>query len=202
MTKRSIHIRVGKLFLKEVFDMFKTMVSSIKSHNKKHRLNDTDYQILTDFDKMFPTNKSPKYFFGQFYTTRLMKPGRQVIKENGKERISRYVSIFGHLRTLFLGVLSGDPRVGFLSKRVYKYKKTKEVVDIFDEFIKLYRQIKGFNKSIIPKHILKSANAFSDCESKPKNLCFPPSCEYIHHTRRTKGYCRTKKTRKNKKNKD
>ena len=183
---------MGKLFLKEVFDKIKLMKSQIVSKD----LSSENLNIVEKFNSRFNTKDKPKDFFMPFYKTRLMKSESLKIKENDKERIASYVSIFGYLRTLFLGVLSGDPRLGFLSRRVQKYKKTKEITEIFEAFIRLYRNTYGFQKEKIPRHILASANIFSKCEQKPKNLCFPPACEYIHHTRRAKGYCRTKKTRK------
>lgn len=197
MPKRTGHIRVGKLFLKELFDKIKLMKSQIKSKD----LSSENLKLFHKFSTMFNTEEKPKNFFMPFYKTRLMKSESLKIKDNGnKQRIANYVSIFGYLRTLFLGILSGDPRVGYLSRRVQRYKKTKEVTETFESFIRLYRNIIGFNKVEIPKYILASANVFSTCEQKPKNLCFPPTCEYIHHTRRAKGYCRTKQTRKKSRN--
>jgi hypothetical protein len=201
MPKQAIHIRVGKYFLKEVFECMKNMVKRIDDKNNQKHIKAESYTIFRKFKTRFPVNKAPKDFFHPFYVTRLMKPESQTITENGKERIAKYVSIFGFLRTMFLGILSGDPRIGYLSKRVMRYKKTQEISKLFEDFIRVYREEIGFNKKTLPKHILASANIFSACEQKPKNLCFPPKCEYIHHTRRSKGYCRTKKTRKNKKNK-
>jgi len=192
MPKRTGHIRVGKLFLKELFDKMKHMKSQVKSKD----LSPENLKILHNFSTRFNTEEKPKNFFMPFYKTRLMRSESLKIEENGKQRIAKYVSIFGYLRTLFLGILSGDPRVGYLSRRVQRYKKTKEVTELFESFIRLYRDIIGFKKVDVPKHILASANVFSKCEQKPKNLCFPPTCEYIHHTRRARGYCRTKKTRK------
>jgi hypothetical protein len=192
MPKRTGHIRVGKLFLKELFDKVKRMKNVIMSKD----LTPDNLNIVKKFNTRFNTNDKPKDFFMPFYKTRLMRSESLTITEHGKERTANYVSIFGYLRTLFLGVLSGDPRIGFLSRRIQKYKKTKDVTDIFEAFIRLYREVIGFKKISLPRHILASANVFSKCEQKPKNLCFPPTCEYIHHTRRSKGYCRTKKTRK------
>jgi hypothetical protein len=174
------------------------MVKRLKEKNRISRLKKEDYYTLQRFTKTFDTTQKPKDFFMPFYKTRLMKPERMPIKENGQERIANYVSIFGFLRTIFLGVITGDPRLGYLSKRVQKYKKTMEITDLLESFIRMYRNVIGFHRRTPPKHILASANVFSQCEKKPKNLCFPPKCEYIHHTRRARGYCRTKRTRKNK----
>jgi hypothetical protein len=196
MPKQAKHIRVGKLFLKQVHDRMSEMVKELREKNKRSPLKKEAYDVLKTFTRTFPIHDTPKQFFRQFYVTKLMKSETQPIKENGTERIARYVRIFGLLRTLFLGILSGDPRIGFLSKRVRRYAKTRQIVDILESFVNLYRNEIGFTKRTLPKHILASANTFSACEQKPKNLCFPPKCEYIHHTRRAKGYCRTKKTRK------
>lgn len=198
MPKQTKHIRVGKLFLKETFDTFQDMVKKLKEKNALSRLKKDDYDTLQRFTKIFDTTKKPKNFFMPFYKTRLMKPETMTIKENGQERTANYVSIFGFLRTIFIGVISGDPRLGYLTRRVQRYKKTKETTDLLESFIRVYRNTIGFHKITLSRHILASANVFSQCEQKPKNLCFPPKCEYIHHTRRSRGYCRTKKTRKNK----
>jgi len=192
MPKRTGHIRVGKLFLKELFEKVKHMKSQVMTKE----LTRDDLKLVRTFSTRFNLEKKPKDFFLPFYKTRLMKSEAMKIKENGGERVANYVSIFGYLRTLFLGILSGDPRIGYLSRRVQRYKKTREVTELFEDFIRIYRKVVGFKKIEIPRHIQASANVFSKCEQKPKNLCFPPSCEYIHHTRRAKGYCRTKKTRK------
>lgn len=192
MPKRTGHIRVGKLFLKELFDKVKHMNSQVMANE----LSPDDLKLVQTFSRRFNLEKKPKDFFLPFYKTRLMKTESIKIKENGGARVANYVSIFGYLRTLFLGILSGDPRIGYLSRRVQKYKKTREITELFESFIRVYRKIIGFKRTGIPRHIQASANVFSKCEQKPKNLCFPPSCEYIHHTRRAKGYCRTKKTRK------
>lgn len=187
MPIRTNFIRVGKLFLKEVFDEFKKL---------RQRLGDS--KELKQFDLWFDLTKKPKDFFKLFYKTRLMRAETMEITSERKPRTARFVTVFGYLRTIFLGVLSGDPRVGFLSKRIHRYKKTINIINVFEDFIKLYRKTIGFNKKTVADHILASGNVFSECERKPANLCLPPSCEYIHHTRRSKGYCRTKKTRKNK----
>lgn len=194
MPKRTGHIRVGKLFLKQVFEEFKEMKSKLQSHT----LLPEQESIVKRFFKTFNIHKKPKDFFLPFYKTKLMRAESMRIKEDHSERIANYVKIFGFLRTLFLGILSGDPRIGYLTKRVKRYQKTRDTAELFESFIRVYREVIGFKKREVPKYILASANVFSVCEQKPKNLCFPPKCEYIHRTRRSRGYCRTKKTRKNK----
>lgn len=192
MPKQTRHIRVGKLFLKELFEKIKYMKKQIRSRD----LSPENKKILHKFNSKFNTEQKPKNFFMPFYKTKLMRSESQKIQENGIQRTANYVNIFGYLRTLFLGILSGNPRIGYLSRRVQRYQKTKEVTELFESFIRLYRETIGFKKVNVPKQVLASANVFSKCEKKPKNLCFPPTCEYIHHTRRSRGYCRTKKTRK------
>lgn len=194
MPKQSTFVRVGKLFLKEVFEEVRRMVKRLDS-----KVKESDRKTIREFTYRFNTDKEPKDFFRPFYVTKLMKAGSMRVKEDGVERSAKFVSIFGFLRKLFLGILSGNPRTGYLSRRVEKYKKTKEDVELFESFIRIYRDTIGFEKRSLQRHLLASANVFSACEQKPKNLCLPPKCQYIRHTHRSKGYCRTKKTRKNRK---
>jgi hypothetical protein len=107
-----------------------------------------------------------------------------------------FVKIFGFLRTLFVGVLKGDPRTGYLSRRVKKYSTTSKIVDIFEDFISLYREKIGFFPHSVRHEILASANLFSKCEKKPEELCHRPECKYIPSTYKRGGYCRTNITRR------
>lgn len=188
MPIRAKHIRVGKLFLSEVYHEIK----QIRKQLEHATLSQEHTRQIKEFDKMFNLEKHPKDFFKEFYKTRLMRLESMVIKDYHHTRKARYVKIFGLLRTLFLGILGGDPRTGFLTNRIAKYKRSNEVAGVFENFVKVARAVLSFKKKEIPKHILASANAYSTCEAKPKNLCLPPQCEYIHHTRRTRGYCRMK----------
>ena len=176
--------KVGKLFLSEVFTTFQKMRNKIRGVE----LSEDDEIVIRKFDTNFHTNAKPKQFYNPFYRTKLMK----VEKYDGKV----FVKIFGFLRTIFVGVLKGDPRVGYLSRRVTNYQATSKVVNMFEDFIQLYRKKIGFFPHSVSSDILASANLFSECEKKPEELCHRPECKYIPSTFKRSGYCRTNITRR------
>jgi hypothetical protein len=176
--------KVGKLFLSEVFSSFQKMRNRLRGLE----FTEDDEIILRKFDSNFHTNQKPKQFYNPFYRTKLMK----VERYDGKF----FVKIFGFLRTLFVGVLKGDPRLGYLSRRVTKYKETLNIVNIFEDFLLLYRKKIGFFPHSVRHDILASANLFSECEKKPEELCHRPECKYIPSTLKRSGYCRTNTTRR------
>lgn len=176
--------KVGKLFLSEVFTTFQKM----RNRMRGIELAEGEEPIIRKFDANFHTNAKPKQFYNPFYRTKLMK----VEKYEGKI----FVKIFGFLRTLFVGVLKGDPRVGYLSRRVSNYKATLDVVNIFEDFITLYREKIGFFPHPVRSEVLGSANLFSECEKKPEELCHRPECKFVPSTMKRSGYCRTNVTRR------
>jgi len=179
--------RVGKLFLKNVYEKIKKLRSKMDTISLKPE----EESLLRKFDGMFYTKKKPNVFYKSFYRSGLMIAKHQVVEK----RKVYYVEIFNFLRIFFIGILSGDPRTGYLRRRVSKYEATYDIVDTFESFIVLYRKKFKFKKHKLSHKILASANVFSKCEKKPYELCLPPKCEYIRRTRRARGYCRTK-TRK------
>ena len=176
--------KVGKLFLSEVFSNFQRMRNRLRGME----LTEDEESVIRKFDSNFHTNQKPKQFYNPFYRTKLMKVDRY----DGKI----FVKIFGFLRTLFVGVLKGDPRVGYLSRRVTKYEATLRVVTMFEDFLSLYRTKIGFYPHPVREDILASANLFSECEKKPEELCHRPQCKYIPSTLKRTGYCRTNITRR------
>ena len=182
--------KVGKLFLSEVFATFQKLRNKLRGFE----FSEEEELILKKFDENFHTNEKPKQFYNPFYRTKLMK----IEKYDNKI----FVKIFGFLRTLFIGVLKGNPRIGYLSRRVTKYQATSKVVDIFEDFISLYREKVGFFPHPVRSDILASANLFSECEKKPEELCHRPECKYVRPTLKHGGYCRTNVTRRKRRSED
>jgi hypothetical protein len=188
MPTKPSYEKVGKLFLSEVFKSFQTLRNRLRSLE----INQDEEQIIKKFDNNFKTTAKPKQFYFNLYKTKLMK-----VEQIGN---TSYVKIFGFLRTLFIGILKGDPRAGYLSKRTIKYEATNKLVSILEDFIHLYRKKVGFFPHPVSDDVLASANLFSSCEKKPYELCHSPKCTFIHSTAKRGGYCRTNITRKNKRN--
>lgn len=187
MPMRKSYKRVGNLFLKELYQKVKELRSKMNTTT----LSPKELKIVRKFDRLFYTKSKPSVFYKNFYRSGLMNSKHQTIDK----RKVYFVEIFGFLRVFFLGILSGDPRTGYLQRRVKKYEATYDIVNTFVDFIVLYRKKFGFRKTKLPEKLLASANVFSSCEKKPYDLCLPPKCEYIRRTRRSKGYCRTKTRR-------
>lgn len=190
MPKRDVWEEIYIQFLVQVYKRIKTIRHRIGST----RLTDKELEQYREF-KRIHSYKTFQEFLGELKRTGILQ-----VDYNPETKKTHY-RLFGFTRTLFIGILKGDPRTGYTTGRIEKYKATFHQMKTLENLLGLYRKYYGFRRINLSRKQLRQAGVLSHCSGKSEDKCDPTQCEWIETTPSFPGYCRTRlgkqKTRKN-----
>jgi hypothetical protein len=181
MPKRDVWEEIYLPFLVQVFKRIKTIRHRIEeTHLTQHELE--EYRGF----KEIHSYQSFQEFLGELKRTGILQ-----VDFNPETKRTHY-RLFGFTRTLFIGILKGDPRGGYTTGRIQKYKATYQQMKTLENLLGLYRKYYGFRRINLTRKQLRQAGVLSHCSQKPQDRCDPARCEWIESTPSFPGYCRTR----------
>lgn len=169
MPKNDVWFEVYLSFLKDVYFRLREMNEQIE-YSYKGSIPEKSQHIIDEFRKYHPLDGGPGKMYREYFRTNLI---HKIEGERNK------VMMFGFLRTLFLGILRGRPKINVFTRRVSRYKATHYLAKSLEDFLKLYRRRIGFDITQLSRKTLRSSGKISHCSGLPESNCLKPMCVYI-----------------------
>jgi hypothetical protein len=186
MPKRDVWEEIYIQFLVQVYKRIKKIRHRVGSK----RLTETELEQYREFQRIH-SYKTFQEFLGELKRTGILQ-----VDYNPETKKTHY-RLFGFTRTLFIGILKGDPRTGYTSGRIEKYKATFHQMKTLEDVLIMYRKYFGFRRINLTRKQLRQAGVLSHCSGKSEDKCDPKRCEWIETTPFVPGYCRTKLAKPN-----